>query len=163
MVLWGQSAGANAVDSYAYAYSDEDAIVSGLIADSGAASQVNQVNYSSFSKLGSFFGCGGLSSKEELACMQKVDPHDIQNLLQGAASSGNTSVPSFGPVADGLTVHENNTERMESGLVAHLVRNTYHLNMYCYISCDRCKIANYGSRSSLGITSTKVQRLRLSL
>lgn len=133
MVLWGQSAGANAVDSYAYAYSNKDAIVSGLIADSGAVAQVNKVNYSSFSELGSFFGCGGLSSKEELACMQVADAHDIQNLLQSAASSGNTSVPSFGVVADGLTMYENNTERMEKGMVANLVRNLCHINAIRFV------------------------------
>lgn len=65
--------------------------------------------------------------------MQKVDPHDIQNLLQGAATSGNTSVPSFGPVAEGLTVYANNTERMNKGLVANVVRNIYYLYVNCQL------------------------------
>lgn len=121
MVLWGQSAGASAVDSYAYAHSDEDAIVSGLIADSGAAGQINQVNYGSFSELANFFNCGGLGAKDELACMQKVDAHEIQNVLQ----SGNSSVPGFRLVEDGLTVFANNTERMEKGLVASVVRRVH--------------------------------------
>jgi carboxylesterase type B len=114
MILWGQSAGGGAVDSYAYAHPGKDAIVSGLIAASGAAPQTSKRNTAAFSKLAGFFNCGGLNGTAELACMQKVDPKDIQNVLQ----SGNTSVPAFGLVQDDLTIFANNTDRMEKGLVA---------------------------------------------
>lgn len=60
MALWGQSAGANAVGNYSYAYSDKDILVSGLIADSGAASTTAVANYTNFSTFAGYFGCGGL-------------------------------------------------------------------------------------------------------
>lgn len=51
--------------------------------------------------------------------MQKVDAKSIQSVLEIAATAGNKTVPSFGPVADNVTVFANTTERMMQGLVAN--------------------------------------------
>jgi cholinesterase len=123
MVLWGQSAGAGAVDAYAYAH-PKDAIVSGLIADSGAANILTGQSApgAGFTTFAGLFGCGNMSAEAELECMQKVDPTMLQNVLQAAAVSNNASVPKFGPQADNVTIFANNTERIEQGLVAPVVR-----------------------------------------
>lgn len=121
MVLWGQSAGATAVDAYAYA-NPHDPIVSGLIADSGAVSPTNTFNTTPFTNLAESVGCGDLDEREEFVCVQKVDWQTIQNILQTNRSSGTTSPTAYYPVADNVTVFANNTERLEKGLVAKIVR-----------------------------------------
>lgn len=119
MVLWGQSAGANAVVTYSYANPD-DPIVTGLIADSGAASGSTSTNTSSFSMMASSLGCGNLSAPAELSCMQKVDALTIQSYVED--KSGGTMATSIGgTVADNVTVFSNNTERLIQGRVAKVV------------------------------------------
>jgi carboxylesterase type B len=119
MVLWGQSAGANAVVTYSYANPD-DPIVTGLIADSGTASGSTSTNTSSFSMMASSLGCGNMSAAAELTCMQKVDALTIQNYVEG--KSGGTMATSIGgTVADNVTVFSNNTERLIHGRVAKVV------------------------------------------
>jgi carboxylesterase type B len=123
MVLWGQSAGAGAVDSYAYAH-PKDAIVSGLIADSGSASLSTGPAPAGvgFSTLAGIVGCGNMNASAELECMQGVPATMLQNVLQGpATTANNVTVPRFGPQADNVTVFANNTERIEQGLVATVV------------------------------------------
>ncbi|AEO70986.1 uncharacterized protein THITE_2147701 [Thermothielavioides terrestris NRRL 8126] len=92
VVLYGQSAGANAVASYGYAYL-QDPIVKGLIASSGSVSTTNPTANLGFHDLAQMVGCANLTSAAELACMQK-------------------------PIADGVTLFANTTDRLEKGLVA---------------------------------------------
>lgn len=123
MLLWGQSAGGNAADSYSYAY-PEDPIVSSIIASSGVVSQNNQLNTTAFTVLAGKVGCGGLSAEDELTCMQQVNAFELQRILQDARANNDSSVPRFGPVADNVTLFENNTQRLEDGLVAIVVCKT---------------------------------------
>jgi hypothetical protein len=120
MVLWGQSAGGNAADSYSYA-NPEDPVVAGIIASSGVAGQNNQLNTTGFTVLAEKIGCGGLSAGEEFTCMQQVDAFELQRILQDGRANNDNSVPRFSPVADNVTVFENNTQRLEDGLVATVV------------------------------------------
>jgi carboxylesterase type B len=124
MVLWGQSAGANAVVTYSYANPD-DPIVSGLIADSGSAAAPGSVstNTTSFSVMAALLGCGNLTATAELSCMQKVDALAIQKYVQGDSGGliGNTL---GGMVADNITVFANNTERLLQGRIAKVVCHT---------------------------------------
>jgi carboxylesterase type B len=124
MVLWGQSAGANAVVTYSYANPD-DPIVSGLIADSGSAAAPGSVstNTTSFSVMAASLGCGNLTATAELSCMQKVDALAIQKYVQGDSGGliGNTL---GGMVADNITVFANNTERLLQGRIAKVVCHT---------------------------------------
>ncbi|KAK8055171.1 Acetylcholinesterase [Apiospora rasikravindrae] len=113
IVLWGQSAGAGSVGYYSYAHY-ANPILSGLIADSGAASMLLKTPHSGFSTLAATVGCGGgLDPEAELACMQAVDA----GVLETAVS---TSSVSFTPVADNVTAFANTTERLARGLVARL-------------------------------------------
>ncbi|KAK8088319.1 hypothetical protein PG997_003280 [Apiospora hydei] len=108
IVLWGQSAGAGSVGYYSYAHY-ADPIVSGLIADSGAASMLLKTPHLGFSTLAAMVGCGGgLDPEAELACMQAVDA----DALEAAVSA---STISFTPVADNVTAFANTTERLARG------------------------------------------------
>ncbi|KAG9253016.1 Alpha/Beta hydrolase protein [Emericellopsis atlantica] len=114
ITLWGQSAGASSVGIYGYAY-PKDPIVTGLIADSGAAGVAAGGSATAFSTFAGFVGCGNLGPEEELACVQRVDAKEIQQKL----SFGNTGA-SFSPAADGVTAFSNYTERIAEGLIADL-------------------------------------------
>jgi acetylcholinesterase len=115
MVLWGQSAGGNAANSYGYAY-PEDPIIAGIVAQSGTVSQLNSPNTTAFTILAKQLGCDGLDAEEELTCMQQA-PNDI---LHSVIRNG-TGVPRFSPAVDNVTLFANNTARLESGLVAKVV------------------------------------------
>jgi carboxylesterase type B len=117
MVLWGQSAGGNAVVTYSYANPD-DPIVTGLIADSGAAPGSVSTNTTSFSQMAASLGCANLTAAAELSCMQDVDALAIQNYVQG------TDARIGGMVPDNITVFANNTERLIQGRIAQIVRPT---------------------------------------
>ena len=120
MILWGQSAGANAVVTYSYGNPD-DPIIRGLIANSGAASASVSVNTSSFSQMAASFGCGNLTSSDELTCMQKIDALALQKYV-GENTGGGLGGPRLGGyVADNVTVFANNTERLLKGRVAKVV------------------------------------------
>ena len=115
MILWGQSAGGNAANSYGYA-NPKDPIVAGLVAQSGTTSQINSANTTAFTILAKQFGCDGLSAEEELTCMQVVDNNKLHDVIRNG-----TNVPRFSPVADGVTLFANNTARLEDGQVAKVV------------------------------------------
>jgi acetylcholinesterase len=115
MVLWGQSAGGNAANSYGYAY-PEDPIVAGIVAQSGTVSQLNSPNTTAFTILAKQFGCDGLDAEEELACMQDAPNDRLHNVIRNGAG-----VPRFSPAVDNVTLFANNTARLESGLVAKVV------------------------------------------
>lgn len=123
MVLWGQSAGGQSVDFYAFGYPD-DPIVSGLIMDSGTAqgrstTAAAAADHSSFSYLASQVGCGNLTSDPagELACMRAANSSAIENVV--ATHTGSPSL-SFTVVSNNLTVWSNNTERALGGHIAPL-------------------------------------------
>lgn len=118
MILWGQSAGANAVITYSYANPD-DPIVKGLVADSGAAPQGLGVNNTSFSRMAAGLGCGDLAPDAELLCMQKVDAKAIQKFVLDNRSSGLGNIG--GMVADNVTAFPNNTQRLVEGRIAKIV------------------------------------------
>ncbi|RSM08969.1 hypothetical protein CEP52_004363 [Fusarium oligoseptatum] len=116
--LWGESAGAYSVDSYLFAW-PQDAIVRGVIADSGNAVAIesilaNSSDHSTFSVAASRLGCGSLSPEKELECMRKVPESKIKEYLQadighgGAADDGLV----FGTIADNVTIFSNYTERI---------------------------------------------------
>jgi acetylcholinesterase len=116
MVLWGQSAGGNAANSYGYAY-PEDPIVAGIVAQSGTVSQLNSPNTTAFTILAKQLGCDGLDAEEELTCMQQAPNDRLHSVIRNG-----TGVPRFSPAVDDVTLFANNTARLESGLVAKVVR-----------------------------------------
>jgi carboxylesterase type B len=150
MVLWGQSAGGNAANSYGYANPD-DPIVAGIVAQSGTTSQINKANTTAFTILAKQFGCDGLDAEEELKCMQAVDNTMLHNIIRNG-----TNVPRFSPVADGVTLFANNTARLEDGQVAKVVSRLEPI-----FDCDANIADRYNySLSFSGILSTKALLLR---
>ncbi|KAK4150340.1 acetylcholinesterase [Chaetomidium leptoderma] len=115
MVLYGQSAGSNAVLTYAYAY-PETPIVSGFIASSGGTTTTNPTSSSLFSDLAQTAGCANLTTTAELACMQNIDALVLQQKVKEASTDPNRGL--FRPIADNVTVFANLTDRLEKGLVA---------------------------------------------
>jgi len=120
MILWGQSAGANAVVTYSYANAD-DPIVRGLVANSGSAPSGTAVDTSSFSKMAASFGCGNLTASDELTCMQKMDASRLQKYVLENSKGGFGGPRLGGYVADNVTVFSNYTERLLKGRVAKVV------------------------------------------
>jgi len=116
MVLYGQSAGANAVLTYSYAY-PEKPIVAGFIASSGGTSGTNPATNGAFAKLAAQVGCGNLTAAAELACMQGVDAFVLQDRIQ-RSSSGLLDLGGFSAVVDNITVFANLIDRIQKGLVA---------------------------------------------
>lgn len=125
MILWGQSAGGNAANSYGYA-NPEDPIVTGIVAQSGTAAQLNTLNTTAFSVLAEQLGCGDLSAEDELTCMQDADNNELHDIIRNGEG-----VPRFSPAADNVTVFANNTARYETDQVAKVVRISHS---------DLCKI-----------------------
>jgi carboxylesterase type B len=119
MILWGQSAGANAVVTYSYANPD-DPIVKGLVAGSGAAPPSLGVNTTSFSTMAAGLGCGNLTATDELSCMQKLDALSIQNYVLEFGNIG-------GMVADNVTAFASNSQRLAAGKIAKIVSQTHVL------------------------------------
>lgn len=117
MILYGQSAGSSAVLAYGYA-NPEDPIVGGLIGSSSGIGASYSNSSSLFHDLAQTAGCANLTSVEELACMQDLDAPELQKKTVAASSDLGSS---FRPIADGVTIFTNMTERLERGLVAKAV------------------------------------------
>ncbi|KAL1890341.1 hypothetical protein Sste5346_008343 [Sporothrix stenoceras] len=111
ITLWGQSAGAMAVAYYAYGYY-ADPIVTGLIADSGAAGNLKAPNFDAFSTIAGQIGCGGLAAEDEIKCVQGVDAETLAQLVSTSSSVH------FGPIADNITMYADLEARIQQGLVA---------------------------------------------
>ncbi|KAK4120629.1 alpha/beta-hydrolase [Parathielavia appendiculata] len=105
MILYGQSAGATAVLTQAYAY-PEKPIVRGFIASS------------LFHDMAQTAGCTNLTATAELECMQGIDALVLQQKVTQASPDPNRGL--FRPIADNITVFANTTERLEKGMVAKL-------------------------------------------
>jgi carboxylesterase type B len=120
ITLWGQSAGAGAVDYYNFAY-PEDPIVTGLIMDSGTALNpallANDPTHTNFTFVAGQFGCGSLNASAELDCMRNVSFSDIENFL----GTGMASTLNFSPVPDDVVVFSNYTARALAGNYTKMV------------------------------------------
>ncbi|KAI0145174.1 Alpha/Beta hydrolase protein [Xylariaceae sp. FL1272] len=110
IVLWGQSAGADAVDTYLFAWA-EDPIVSGAIVNSGNALGLapylgDATNHSAFTTAATALECGDLSPAEELACMRKVPASDIKAYVQATPGNGGAvdADLAFNAIVDNVTV-----------------------------------------------------------
>jgi acetylcholinesterase len=84
-MVWGQSAGASAVDIHNYAYY-EDPIAHAYFAESGSTiafgADVGDVDHTNFTFVAKNLGCDfPYNGKKELECMRKVDYNDIINFM----------------------------------------------------------------------------------
>lgn len=121
ITLWGESAGAYAVDGYLFAWTD-DPIVKGVIADSGNALAIEGVlgdarNHTGFTNSAKALGCGDLSSAVELECMRQVPESELKRYLQAEVGQGGAAADglSISVIPDNITVFSNYTERLSKG------------------------------------------------
>lgn len=135
MVLWGQSAGATAVDFYQYAY-PETPIVRGLIQDSGTAhldilKNSDVGDYSSFSRVAANVGCANATAASpaaELACMRAVPAAALEAFVAAYEDGADDPALKFIPVVDGVLVFDNYTARAAAGNLSSLVGVCRRLN-----------------------------------
>ena len=99
MILFGQSAGAASVDSYAYSWA-KDPIVSGLIMESGAAGFGESLpldNAQGWYNVSATLGCGTNVTKNSSEIVSCLQSKDATELLDAIGSN------SFGPSVDNIT------------------------------------------------------------
>jgi carboxylesterase type B len=120
ITIFGQSAGADSVDYYSYAWT-EDPIVAGFIPESGSVFVPNsqaQPNASAANwyNVTATIGCGDATTDPAtvLSCMRSKSWQDVQNampvLSAAAAVSGN-----FGPTIDDVVVFSDYLQRSAAG------------------------------------------------
>lgn len=125
MTLWGQSAGAIAVDYYSFVYA-EDPIVRGLVMDSGTAhlSQLmtDDDSHSNFTFAAQQLGCDNQTdATAELACMRTISAETLEDFVAEYQDSYATPSISFSPVIDNKIVFANYTEKAALGEFSDLV------------------------------------------
>ncbi|EJU02413.1 carboxylesterase [Dacryopinax primogenitus] len=116
ITIFGESAGALAVDAYAFSH-PTDTVVKGIIAESGTAqlTSILQIGStspsetnSSWNTVANALGCGTAGDAAQLACMQAVP---WQTLLSEVVSGGE----SFTPYPDGQTIFSDVSTRSSNG------------------------------------------------
>jgi acetylcholinesterase len=121
--LFGQSAGAVAVDAYNFAYPD-DPIISSLIMNSGTAllgTISNDQSHSNFSFVAEGLGCKNRSV--ELECVRDIPYQKIERFLKDYQDSGKRPTISFVPVQDDVTFFKNPAARAKEGRLTKKVTN----------------------------------------
>ena len=126
ITIFGQSAGAVAVDYLAYAYAD-DPIVHGFIQESGNAFSFPLNNISTtlrnWYNVSAELGCG--SSGETIDCMRQQDWEDIKKAagkISGAFSGTRLRpIPAFYPVPDEEIIFSDYLALTNAGKYARLV------------------------------------------
>lgn len=122
MILFGQSAGAVAVDYYSYAYAT-DPLVHGFISETGQAEPTTGVVdpiASNFTYIASMLNCTATPDKDSVfRCMQNADAQAIINVWNKYNATANGGKPlGFGPQIDNETIFANYTDRRLRGLIA---------------------------------------------
>ena len=112
--MYGQSAGGAIV--VAHSYANPKSVVRGYIAVSGTTPFTNPTNSSNFNKVAQKVGCANLTAMAELDCMQKAYVQALQAGVDAANPDPQRGL--FRPIADGVTVFTNITDRLEKGLVS---------------------------------------------
>lgn len=120
ITIFGQSAGGEAVDFYAYAWTS-DPIVAGFISESGTvyspSAQTDEATSASrWYNVTSTLGCGDANSDPDtlLTCMRSKDWREIQDSIP--VSTGIASVTGlFGPTIDNITVFGDYVTRSNAG------------------------------------------------
>ncbi|KAL9095027.1 MAG: hypothetical protein Q9165_002629 [Trypethelium subeluteriae] len=116
ITIWGQSAGAESVDYYNFAY-PTDPIIAGLILDSGSAllpAGNDAPATSNFTFVAAHFNCTG-SDQAQLSCLKKVPQANIEAFLKAYGDAGTAPGLSFNQVVDNRTRFANYTARALAG------------------------------------------------
>ncbi|TID21650.1 acetylcholinesterase precursor [Venturia nashicola] len=132
ITIFGESAGGGAVDMYAYAWTS-DPIISGIIAQSGAAgsmpsSGASKTPNSAWYVVSKAMGCGGSEAGEKTVECMRGKPADAIMKELDRQTTGPGITP-FGPTPDGKIVFKDIGARGDKGefiKVPLLVGNTDH-------------------------------------
>lgn len=122
LTLWGQSAGAQSVDFYNYAWHAEP-LVSGLIMNSGTAFLPilsKDAAQSNFSFVADHFSCKNYNSTKQLSCMRKIPATEIELFLQRHAENRSASSLSFAPIVDDKMIFSNYANRAAAGNLSQI-------------------------------------------
>ena len=121
ITLFGQSAGASAVDYYAYAW-ESDPLVAGFICQSGTVLSANSQAQpgpaaASWYNVTATLGCGDASSdgNSVLDCMRSKNWADVQDTLPSVSGFGTSD---FGPTVDNIVVFSDYIQRSAAGKLA---------------------------------------------
>ena len=121
ITIFGQSAGASAVDYYTYAW-PSDPIVAGFIAQSGTVFSLDSQTEASTAasawyNLTATLGCGDVSSDSDvvLSCMRSKEWQAVQDAIPEASGF---STSDFGPTIDEIVVFSDYAARSAAGNVA---------------------------------------------
>jgi acetylcholinesterase len=122
MTLFGQSAGAVAVDAYNLAY-PHDPIVAGLIMNSGTAllgTVSRDTGHTNFTFVAENLGCKNATAAAEMECMRAVPYQTIQDFLKRYQDGGKGAPISFVPVQDEVTFFTDPAARARDGELTKL-------------------------------------------
>lgn len=122
ITLFGQSAGAVAVDAYNLAY-PQDPIVTGLIMNSGTAllgTFSRDSAHTNFTFVAENLGCKNDTAAAELECMREVPSQVIQDFLKQYQDSIKRKPISFVPIQDDVTFFTNPSARAKAGKLTKL-------------------------------------------
>jgi hypothetical protein len=117
ITLFGQSAGAVAVDAYNLAY-HEDPVATGLIMNSGTAllgTTSSDKSHSNFTFVAESLGCKNNTAAAELDCVRGVPYQKIESFLKEYQDSGKKPAISFVPVQDDVTFFTDPAARAKQG------------------------------------------------
>lgn len=124
ITLFGQSAGAVAVDAYNLAY-PENPIVTGLIMNSGSAllgTVSSDQSHSNFTFVSESLGCKNSTAVAELECVRGIPYQRIESFLKEYQDSGKRPAISFVPVQDDVTFFRDPAKRAKEGNLSKKVR-----------------------------------------
>lgn len=125
IIIFGESAGAGAVDMYAYAWT-KDPIISGIICQSGAAGAMppaasGKIPHSAWYDMSRAMGCGGPEVGDRTVdCMRGKSFNDINKQLDTMVSG--PGITPFAPHPDGKVVFQDTAQRGDSGNFIKVVR-----------------------------------------
>jgi len=167
IIIWGQSAGAAAVDIHNYAFY-EDPIARGIFAESGAAltngTMPADYDHTNFTFVAKHVGCDHpYNGTAELECMQKVPYDNIINFFgqyQDNSTLVNPDQPriAFSTITDEKIVYGNTTARYLSGKVSRAPA------IYSGVANEGGSLSPYPVENPLGgINQTAANQRTLSL
>jgi cholinesterase len=126
ITIFGESAGARAVDIYAFAWYDQkDPIATGFIAESGAAPLTTGVtpNPDAWFELSTRLDCGGKEKgKETISCVQAKSVSEVLDAAGTAGGKRPDILRSFSPVVDEKTYFSDYDKRRAAGKFIQKVR-----------------------------------------
>ncbi|KAG6827128.1 hypothetical protein H0H92_013130 [Tricholoma furcatifolium] len=115
ITIFGQSAGAAAVDAYTFAH-PQDTRVKGAIEQSGNVAIITSnltATFDAWNTVAVVVGCGNVTDAPQLACMKQVPTEQLEAAVISTGAS-------FAPFADGITFFSDTAARASAGDFLHV-------------------------------------------